>query len=232
SEKYKKALDFAFKEAVDEESRNKFEEMKKSVNDAKILEDWETWMQQKTAILVRRGVRNTNLNLHEEINALSLNKDGSSAKNMKSDPDSDTSEDLEEEDQEEEESADEIEKFFMGNEKIRNDITSNDIGNINFVERMEEPKLMSLTCQRQWVLHSGANVGDKLASYVKTIPENQKCLNLAYWNILDLTENTQIKSLFSTNDWEEMVESFNNEVKLIESDFLDVVEYFFDEVEK
>ncbi|CAG8490726.1 25378_t:CDS:2 [Gigaspora rosea] len=31
--------------------------------DAKILEDWETWMQQKTAILVRRSVRNTNLNL-------------------------------------------------------------------------------------------------------------------------------------------------------------------------
>ena len=56
--------------------------------------------------------------------------------------------------------------------------------------------------------------------------------SLAYWNILDLTENTQMKSLFSTNDWEEMVESFNNEIKLIESNFLDVVEYFFDEVEK
>ena len=41
-----------------------------------------------------------------------------------------------------------------------------------------------------------------------------------------------MKSLFSTNDWEEMVKSFNNEVKLIDSDFLDVVEYFFDEVEK
>ena len=64
------------------------------------------------------------------------------------------------------------------NEKIRNDITSNDItsndiGNINFVERIEESKLMSSTCQRPWVLHSGTNVGDKLASYVKTIPETQ-----------------------------------------------------------
>ncbi|CAG8606174.1 5335_t:CDS:2 [Paraglomus brasilianum] len=29
-----------------------------------------------------------------------------------------------------------------------------------------------------------------------------------------------------------MVESFNNEVKLIESDFLNVVEYLFDEIEK
>ncbi|CAG8835269.1 36001_t:CDS:10, partial [Gigaspora margarita] len=233
SEKYKKVLDLASKEAVNEESRNKFEKMKKSATDERILKDWETWMQQKTAILVRRGVHNTNLNLHEEINTLSLSKDGSSAKTMKSNPDSDTSEDdLEEEDQEEEESADEIDKFFMdtgNNEKIRNSVISNDIGNVNLVKRIEES---SSTCQRLWILRSGTNVGYKLASHVKTIPEAQKCLNLAYWNILDLTENSQIKSLFSTNDWEEMIESFNNEVKLIESDLFDVIEYFFDEVEK
>lgn len=218
SEKYKKVLDLASKEAVNEESRNKFEKMKKSATGERILKDWETWMQQKTAILVRRGVRNTNFNLHEEINTLSLSKDGSSAKTKKSNPDSDTSEDdLEEEDQEEEESADEIDKFFMdtgNNEKIRNSVISNDIGNVNLVKRIEES---SSTCQRLWILRSGTNVGDKLASHVKTIPEAQKCLNLAYWNLLDLTENSQIKSLFSTKDWEEMIGSFNNEVKLIES---------------
>uniref|UniRef100_U9SK12 Uncharacterized protein n=1 Tax=Rhizophagus irregularis (strain DAOM 181602 / DAOM 197198 / MUCL 43194) TaxID=747089 RepID=U9SK12_RHIID len=91
---------------------------------------------------------------------------------------------------------------------------------------------MSSTCQRPWILRSGTNVGDKLTSYVKTIPEVQKCLNLAYWNILDLTESSQIKSLFSMSEWEEMVESFNNEVKLIESDINGVVEYFFEEVDK
>ncbi|CAG8606162.1 5334_t:CDS:2, partial [Paraglomus brasilianum] len=123
--------------------------------DARILRDWETWMQEKTTILVRRDVRNTNLNLHEEINTLSLSKDGSSAKNMKSNPDLDTSEDQEEKDQEEED---------------------NDIGNINFMERIEEFKPMSSTCQRPWVLRSGTNVGDKLTSYIKTIPEAQKCL--------------------------------------------------------
>ncbi|CAG8438116.1 6721_t:CDS:10 [Acaulospora morrowiae] len=133
--------------------------------------------------------------------------DGPSSKNANSNPDPDASE----EDQEEEGSADKIDEFTMdkgNNDKISNGVTNNENGNINFVER------------------------DKLTSYIKTIPETQKCLNLAYWNILDLTENTQMKSLFSTNDWEEMVESFNNEVKLIESDLLDVVEYFFDEVEK
>ncbi|CAG8626289.1 1513_t:CDS:2, partial [Acaulospora morrowiae] len=47
----------------------------------KMMEDWESWMQQKTAILVHRNVRSTNLNLHQEINTLSLNKDESLAKN-------------------------------------------------------------------------------------------------------------------------------------------------------
>lgn len=34
------------------------------------------------------------------------------------------------------------------------------------------------------------------------------------------------------SEWEEMIESFNSEVKLIESDINGVVEYFFEEVEK
>ncbi|CAG8735184.1 12954_t:CDS:10, partial [Rhizophagus irregularis] len=199
TDKYRSTLNLALNTTDNQELRNKLKTMKETVDDARILRDWETWMQEKTAILVRRGVRNTNLNLHEEINTLSLSKDEPSG------------------------SADEIDKSFM-------DKGNNDIDNINFVERIEESKPMSSTCQRPWVLRSGTNVGDKLSSCVKTIPEAQKCLNLAYWNILDLTEDTQIKSLFSTNDWEEMVESFNNEVKLVESDFLDVVEYFFDEV--
>ncbi|CAG8611773.1 8230_t:CDS:10 [Ambispora gerdemannii] len=83
--------------------------------------------------------------------------DGPSSKNASSNPDPDASE----EDQEEEESADEIDKFFMdkgNNEKIRNGVTSNDIGNINFVECMEESKPMSSTCQRPWVLRSGTNI--------------------------------------------------------------------------
>ncbi|CAG8740619.1 25376_t:CDS:2, partial [Dentiscutata erythropus] len=162
----------------------------------------------------------TNNQTNQVIKLLEEEKlDGPSSKDTKSNPDPNMSK----EDQEEEEPEDEIDEFIM--DKENNDKISND-----FVERIEESKMSS--CQRPWILRSGTDVGDKLASYIKTIPENQKCLNLAYWNILDLTENTQMKSLFSANDWKEMVESFNKEVKLIESDFLDVVEYFFDEVEK
>ncbi|CAG8506644.1 14906_t:CDS:1, partial [Cetraspora pellucida] len=41
---------------------------------------------------------------------------------------------------------------------------------------MEESKPMSSTSQRLWTLYSSTNVEDKLASYVKTIPETQKYL--------------------------------------------------------
>ncbi|UZO19224.1 uncharacterized protein OCT59_010523 [Rhizophagus irregularis] len=78
------------------------------------------------------------------------------------------------------------------------------------------------------------NAGDHFVEprYVETIPEAQKCLNLAYWNILDLTEDGLIRSFFSKNDWQEITESFEKEVTLIESDIPDVVTYFFNEVEK
>ncbi|PKK61515.1 hypothetical protein RhiirC2_207834 [Rhizophagus irregularis] len=55
---------------------------------------------------------------------------------------------------------------------------------------MEESESTS-TC-RSWVLRSGTNVREQLARYIDTIPEAQKCFNLAYWNILDLTEDSLI----------------------------------------
>ena len=56
--------------------------------------------------------------------------------------------------------------------------------------------------------------------------------SLAYWNILDLTEDTLIRPLFSANDWEEITKSFERDVTLIESDIPDVIVFFFNEVEK
>lgn len=51
--------------------------------------------------------------------------------------------------------------------------------------------------------------------------------------ILDLTEeNAQIRSLFSMDDWNEIIESFNNEVRLVDSDVPDAVMHFFDEIER
>lgn len=109
-----------------------------------------------------------------------LFEDGSSAKNTNSNPDPDASEeDQEEKEKEEEEFVDEIDEFIKdkrNTDKIHNGVISNDNNNNNFIERFEEFKPMSSTCQRPWILRSGTNVGDKLTSYVKTIPEVQKCL--------------------------------------------------------
>ncbi|RIA80406.1 hypothetical protein C1645_866873 [Glomus cerebriforme] len=117
------------------------------------------------------------------------------------------------------------------NEKINDYVEVEENAGDQFVERIEDHKPTPKTC-RSWILRSGTNVGETLARYVETIPEAQKCLNLAYWNILDLTEDSLIRSFFSKNDWEEITESFEREVTLIESDIPDVVTFFFNEVEK
>ncbi|CAJ0767078.1 6889_t:CDS:10 [Entrophospora sp. SA101] len=122
----------------------------------------------------------------------------------------------------EEEHVDEIDKFFMdkeGNGKVYNDHISNDNDDNHFIEHIEEHQP---TTHRSWFLCSGINVGNELARYVKTIPEAHKCF-LIY---------TLIKSFFSKEDWDEINESFKRDVKLIESNIPNIVEYFFDEVEK
>ncbi|GBB96914.1 hypothetical protein RclHR1_02870012 [Rhizophagus clarus] len=59
------------------------------------------------------------------------------------------------------------------------------------------------------------------------ISESFFTYNLAYWNILNLSDDTRMKSLFSTNDY--MIGIFNNEVKLVESD---AIVGFFEKIEK
>ncbi|PKY18980.1 hypothetical protein RhiirB3_120407 [Rhizophagus irregularis] len=147
---------------------------------------------------------------------------GTSAKNTNSNPDPDASEKEEDDEDEDEEcavSANEIDKFFM--DKGNNNIHNDDIDGIHYVERHMEESESTSTC-RSWVLRSGTNVREQLARYIDTIPEAQKCLNLAYWNILDLTEDSLIKSFFSTEDWNEITKSFEDDVKLFESDVPDV----------
>src|SRR3954452_19798304 len=54
-----------------------------------------------------------------------------------------------------------------------------------------------------------------------------------YWGILDLTgTHPETKQLFSTDDWTEMLKSFEDEIETIEEDIPDVVYLFFDEIEQ
>ncbi|CAB4438274.1 unnamed protein product [Rhizophagus irregularis] len=100
-----------------------------------------------------------------------------------------------------------------------------------FIERLEcQP---SLGHTRRWILPSGTDVSEILEEYVKTVPENQKCLNPVYWGILDLTGNhPETKSLFSEKDWSDMVKNFEEEVKLSETTVSDAVCHFFDEIDE
>ncbi|RUP43362.1 hypothetical protein BC936DRAFT_137294 [Jimgerdemannia flammicorona] len=68
---------------------------------------------------------------------------------------------------------------------------------------------------------------------MKAIPNAQKSLNPAYWNVSDLTgDDPEIKCLFSAADWAEMVTSFEQEIKLEESEVPDGLIHLFDELEK
>ncbi|RIA98922.1 hypothetical protein C1645_587473 [Glomus cerebriforme] len=73
-EKYRIVLDLALKETDDREVLSKLRRLKRTVDEARLLFDWETWMQQKAAISVRRSVWSTNIRIHEEINSFAQNK--------------------------------------------------------------------------------------------------------------------------------------------------------------
>ncbi|CAB5392637.1 unnamed protein product [Rhizophagus irregularis] len=126
--------------------------------------------------------------------------------------------------------------------KDKNDKDEDDKDNVNkdeddkehedskFVERYE---LNTIGRIKRWILSSGTDVGQVLASYRCLIPESQKCMNPVYWEILDLTgTHPETKQLFSTEDWTEMLKSFKDEIETIEEVIPDVVYLFFDEIEQ
>ena len=53
-----------------------------------------------------------------------------------------------------------------------------------------------------------------------------------YWGILDLTGNhPETKALFTVEEWEELINQFNEEVQLQETTLPDSICHFFEEVE-
>ncbi|CAG8639151.1 7142_t:CDS:2, partial [Ambispora gerdemannii] len=66
-----------------------------------------------------------------------------------------------------------------------------------------------------WVLSSGKDVGKELSKYRENIPRTKAYLYPAYFGILDLSgEDTEVKKLFTDDEWNEMIKDFNNNVKL------------------
>ena len=104
-----------------------------------------------------------------------------------------------------------------------------------FVER-HEPESVGRT--KHWTLSSGTDVGQVLADYRCKICDNCNIYFFGfccpvYWGILDLTGSHQeTKQLFTTEDWTEMLKSFEDEIEIIKENIPDVIYLFFDEVEQ
>ncbi|CAG8702649.1 557_t:CDS:2, partial [Acaulospora colombiana] len=66
-----------------------------------------------------------------------------------------------------------------------------------------------------WILSSGKDVGEELSKYRENIPRTKAYLYPAYFGILDLSgEDTEVKNLFTNDEWNEMIKDFNDNVKL------------------
>ncbi|CAG8618305.1 12724_t:CDS:10 [Funneliformis mosseae] len=226
---------------------------------AEIQKDWELWLEERKAILVSRSIQNTNMAVQNRFN-IRIKNQGTLATTQTTFNNS-TILDLDDE-EEEEKCADEKEEFSVNNHKdedkdeadkdeddkddvdIDEDDKDEDSGSFatmnddilvpdedfKFVER-HEPETIGRT--KRWILSSGTDVGQVLTSYLYLIPESQKCVNPVYWGILDLTgTHSETKQLFSTEDWTEMLKSFEDEIETIEEDIPDVVYLFFDEIEQ
>ncbi|POG74854.1 hypothetical protein GLOIN_2v1572075 [Rhizophagus irregularis DAOM 181602=DAOM 197198] len=67
----------------------------------------------------------------------------------------------------------------------------------------------------KWILSSGRDVNEILSKYREKIPRAKAYLYPAYFGILDLSgEDIEVKSLFTDDEWNEMIRDFNNNVNL------------------
>ncbi|CAB4492651.1 unnamed protein product [Rhizophagus irregularis] len=67
----------------------------------------------------------------------------------------------------------------------------------------------------KWILSSGRDVNEILSKYREKIPRAKEYLYPAYFGILDLSgEDIEVKSLFTDDEWNEMIRDFNNNVNL------------------
>ncbi|CAG8631804.1 7675_t:CDS:10, partial [Funneliformis caledonium] len=206
--KYRKILNLALKESHDSEVLSKLRRMKRTADEARLLLDWETWMQQKAVILVCRSVRNTNLHIHEEINSFAQNKTSqffSKSENSRKRKIGDQSggefhDDYESENEESEDDDIEDNSEVHGN---KNGGESEDVEEDNrvkidkneFVQVFEKiPESSKLK-----LLSSGKVVKNVLFNYIK----DNDCKHLAYSFIIDC-DDQKIKELFNDEEWMEL----------------------------
>ncbi|CAI2192695.1 5983_t:CDS:2, partial [Funneliformis geosporum] len=215
TEKYRHILNLALHETGDPEVLNKLRRIKRTVDDARILFDWETWMQQKTAILVRRSVRRTNLHIHEEINSFAQNKSSQLSS------ESENSRKRKIGDQSDDEYYDEYESDALSNgedeetsEFENDDIEDNseghenEIGGESDVEEYYQVKIDKnefvqafdkIPESSKLKLNSGRVVENVLFNYIK----DNDYEHLAHSYIINC-DDQEIKELFNDEEWTEL----------------------------
>ncbi|PKY61654.1 hypothetical protein RhiirA4_486930 [Rhizophagus irregularis] len=224
---YFKVLTSAIERCRDEIVKERLRKMR----NAEIQKDWELWLEERKAVSHK-----FNFDIHHILSneiSKSLLRGTLATTQMTTIPDIDDEgeevenhEDIDEDDK----GKDDVDKDEDDEDDVNKDEDDKDDEDSKFVER-HEPDTMGRT--KRWILSSGTDVGQVLASYRCLIPESQKCMNPVYWGILDLTgTHPETKQLFSTEDWTEMLKSFEDEIETIEEDIPDVVCLFFDEIEQ
>ncbi|CAG8617534.1 7643_t:CDS:2, partial [Paraglomus occultum] len=228
---YFKVLSSAIEKCRDEAVKKRLQK----IRSVEIQKDWELWLEERKAILVNRSIQNTNIAVQNRFNTRVKNQGTLATTQTTTIPDiDDEGEEVENhEDKDDKGEADKVEDVEDDVEKDKDDKdedVEDDVNKDEFVER-REPDTIGRT--KRWTLSSGTDVGQVLVSYRCRIPESQKCVNPVYWGILDLTgTHPETKQLFSTEDWTEMLKSFEDEIETVEENIPDVVYLFFNEIEQ
>ncbi|GET53897.1 hypothetical protein GLOIN_2v1572077 [Rhizophagus irregularis DAOM 181602=DAOM 197198] len=82
-------------------------------------------------------------------------------------------------------------------------------------KKSQQTRLTLDDSSTKWILSSGRDVNEILSKYREKIPRAKAYLYPAYFGILDLSgEDIEVKSLFTDDEWNEMIRDFNNNVNL------------------
>ncbi|EXX68737.1 uncharacterized protein OCT59_006543 [Rhizophagus irregularis] len=83
-------------------------------------------------------------------------------------------------------------------------------------EEISQPEAVQVESSlfNAWILSTGKNVSQVLENYRLTIPKSKAYLYPAFFGILDLSgEDTEVKKLFTDNEWSEMKNDFSKTVE-------------------
>ncbi|CAG8621377.1 1146_t:CDS:10 [Ambispora gerdemannii] len=114
-------------------------------------------------------------------------------------------------------------ELFKGHKVYDYDDEISDVKTMNFsneeseTEEISQPEVVQVESSpfNAWILSTGKNVSQVLENFRSTIPKSKAYLYPAFFGILDLSgEDTEVKKLFTDDEWSEMKNDFRKTVEL------------------